>query len=278
MTPRELIRAASQRLRLAGIPDPENDSSLLLSSLCGIAPLTLRLDEETRLDEDMLFRYESLVERRLTREPLQYILREAPFCGHLFYVDSRVLIPRPETELLCGWALEVLSGQKEPRILDLCCGSGCIGLSLKSARPDAAVTLSDLSADALFVAGINAQRLSLDVSYHEGDLLDGISSASFDLIVCNPPYIPAGDCEDLQPEVLYEPRMALDGGPDGLAFYRRLVASAYSVLPSGAALLMELGINESFAVSSLLADSGYCSLKTRCDLAGIERMILAFRP
>ena len=149
MTPCQLIRHTAARFRSAGIPDPENDSALLLASLCGGEPLSLRLDTDTILEEPLLSRYELLTRQRLERIPLQYILGEAPFCGHLFMVDPRVLIPRPETELLCAWALDILKNYRDPRVLDLCCGSGCIGLSLKAASPEIRVTLSDISANAL---------------------------------------------------------------------------------------------------------------------------------
>ena len=277
MTPRDLIRQAARRFRSADIPDPDTDSALLLASLTGGSPLALRLDEDTALDPSLVSRFEQLVRRRLTRYPLQYVLGEAPFCGRLFAVDPRVLIPRPETELLCSWALEVLEGVERPRVLDLCCGSGCLGLSVKAARPDAAVVLSDLSADALAVAAENSARLALEAVLHQGDLLEGFPPSSFDLILCNPPYIPSADCEALQPEVRFEPRMALDGGADGLDFYRRLSASAAAVLVPGGMLLMELGIHESDPVSALLAASGFHDVQLRKDLAGLDRMILGIR-
>lgn len=277
MTPCTLLRETAKRFRTAGIPDPENDSALILSFLCGAAPLSLRLDTDTVLSDGILSAYAALAERRLAREPLQYITGEAPFFGRMFSVDRRVLIPRPETEELCAWALEMLpvSGAD---VLDLCCGSGCIGLSLKAAYPDAVITLSDLSADALAVSAENSRRLNLEVGLHQGDLLEGFTHSSFDLIVCNPPYIPSVDCEVLQPEVLFEPRMALDGGSDGLDFYRRLVVSAASVLAPDGSLLMELGIHESEAVSALLSASGYHHIEIRKDLADIDRMILGKRP
>ena len=278
MTPCQLIRHTAVRFRSAGIPDPENDSALLLASLCGGEPLSLRLDTDTILEESLLSRYDLLVRQRLQRIPLQYILGEAFFCGHRFTVDPRVLIPRPETELLCIWALDILKDYSDPSVLDLCCGSGCIGLSLKAASPEIRVTLSDISADALDVAAENMRRLSLAVELHQGDLLEGFLPGSFDLIVCNPPYIPTADCAILQEEVLFEPRNALDGGADGLDLYRRLIASAADVLVPGGALMMELGIHESNPVSALLSASGYKGIQVRKDLNGIERMILAYQP
>ena len=278
MTPCQLIRHTAASFRSAGIPDPENDSALLLASLCGGEPLSLRLDTDTILEESLLSRYDLLVRQRLQRIPLQYILGEAFFCGHRFTVDPRVLIPRPETELLCIWALDILKDYSDPCVLDLCCGSGCIGLSLKAASPEIRVTLSDISADALAVAAENMRRLSLAAELHQGDLLDGFLPGSFDLIVCNPPYIPTADCVALQEEVLFEPRNALNGGADGLDLYRRLTASAVGVLLPGGALMLELGIHEADPVSTLLSASGYTGIQVQKDLNGIERMILAYQP
>ena len=275
MTPRALLLDTARRFRDAGIPDPETDASLLLSSLCGKPPLDLRLDTETVLGEETAESFEQLVRQRLLRIPLQYLLREAPFCGRMFFVDSRVLIPRPETELLCKWALELIGDMPAPRILDLCCGSGCIGLTLKAERPDASLVLSDLSPGALEIAGSNAKALDLPVTLFQRDLLEGFGPGSFDLVVCNPPYIPSYVCGGLQAEVLCEPRLALDGGKDGLSVYRRLIPAASGVLVNGGMLLMELGADEAAPVSVLLAASGFVSVEIRRDLSGIERMILA---
>ena len=278
MTPRELIRTATVKLRAAGIPDPENDASLLLAHLTGRHALGLRLDTETEMDSASISAYDDLVDQRLNRIPLQYLLGEAPFCGRLFKVDPRVLIPRPETELLCEWALDILKGISSPQVLDLCCGSGCIGLTIKAERPDAAVTLTDLSGDALNVTAVNADRLSLDVTIRQADLFDSLSGSSFDLIVSNPPYIPSAECGSLQAEVLMEPVLALDGGPDGCDLYRRIIRSAGSFLAPGGKLLMELGIRESGIISPLLSGNGFAGIEIRKDFAGIDRMILAVYP
>ena len=278
MTCRELIRRASESFCAAGIPDPVNDAALLLSHLTGRPPLALRLDEETVLDPSVIDSFKSLAEQRLSRIPLQYLLGEAPFYGRMFRVDSRVLIPRPETELLCEWALELLKDHSSPRILDLCCGSGCIGITLKAELPSASVTLSDISPDALDLAAENASLLGADVALCRSDLLEAFSGTSFDLIISNPPYIPSADCDTLQEEVLREPRLALDGGKDGLSVYRRIVREAFPRLSPGGFLLMELGIGEDEAVSALLSDYGYESIQTREDLSGIRRMSLSTHP
>ena len=278
MNPRSLLLDTARLFRKNGILDPETDAALLLSSLTGLAPLSLRLNSDMALDGAVLTKYQALVARRLQRVPVQYILGETYFCGRRFQVDSRVLIPRPETELLCEWALDLLRNASSPRILDLCCGSGCIGLTLKAERPDAAVTLSDISSDALAVASINAQALSLDVALCQRDLLDHFTESSMDLIISNPPYIPSEECSMLQPEVLKEPLLALDGGTDGCDLYRRIIHSARSVLSPGGLLLMETGIHESFRLSSLLLAEGYAYVETRKDYGRIDRMILAVNP
>ena len=277
MTPRTLLLETARRFREAGIPDPETDSALLLSFLTGGAPLSLRLDTDTELSPSVLEAFAVLAGRRMEREPLQYIIGEAPFRGNSFMVDPRVLIPRPETEELCAWVLEVIPPSGAD-VLDLCCGSGCIGLSLAVSRPDLHVTLSDCSADALEVARINAYRLGVQVFFHRGDLLEGFPSDSFDCIVSNPPYIPSGECPRLQPEVLSEPVLALDGGPDGLGFYRRIASDAVRILRPSGLLFLELGFGEAESVAGLLNAAGFTDITVRRDLSGFPRMILAGSP
>ena len=278
MNPRDLIRNASCRFREAGIPDPETDAALLLAHLTGGHPLSLRLDTDSCLSPDTVSAYESLVLSRLKRRPLQYLLGYTFFFGNRFKVDERVLIPRPETELLCEWALYEIGFIREPLVLDLCCGSGCIGLSLKHARPDIRLVLSDLSCDALNVAADNAADLGLDVSLNHGDLLDGFPADSFHMILSNPPYIPSSECSALQEEVLHEPLLALDGGADGMDFYRRIIAGARSVLLPGGILMLETGIGEADTVAVMLQEHDYRSIEVREDLNGIKRMIMASKP
>ena len=275
MNPRTLLRKTALLFQEAGIPDPETDSALILSFLCNRPPLELRIDSDTVLSDAILQKYDKLASERIRRIPLQYLLSEAPFLGRTFHVDPRVLIPRPETELLCLWAMEKLRGMSGRKALDLCCGSGCIGLTIKAELPDVDMTLSDISSDALTVSDLNAVKLQLDVKTCQGDLLSAFPAHSFDLIVCNPPYIPTGVCSSLQPEVMFEPRTALDGGKDGLDFYRRLIPDAGQVLNSCGFLIMELGSGESDPVSSLLDRAGFSEIEIRRDLNGIDRMILA---
>ena len=278
MTPRQLILLTAEKFREAGVPDPVYDSSLLLSSLCGKPALSLRLDDQTELSPALLRTYEELSLRRQHREPLQYMLAESIFCGLSFYVDPNVLIPRPETELLCEWALELISGLAAPRVLDVCAGSGCIGLTVKAKYPRAEVILSDISPEALKVAAVNASRLKLEVRFLHSDLLEQLTETDFDLIISNPPYIPSADCPLLQAEVLQEPRLALDGGADGLDFYRRLSAEAPEYLKPEGKLLVEIGEGQADQVVSLMTDAGFHACAVREDYAGIRRMVCGTRP
>jgi release factor glutamine methyltransferase len=276
MTPRMLLLDAARRLKEAEIPDPQVDGALLLSHLTGKRPLELRLDSDTQLDEETLDRFEALLARREKREPLQYLTGEADFLGRVFYVDARVLIPRPETELLAEKAVQALKGFDAPRTaLDLCCGSGCLGVTLALEAEDASVTLTDLSADALEVAKNNAARLGAKATFMQGDLFEALQGKQFQVIVSNPPYIPREECDTLQPEVRREPLMALAGGADGLDFYRRIAAEAPAHLMPGGEIMLEVGWNQAAQVAKLLQDAGMTEIRIDPDMQGIPRMVMA---
>ena len=273
MNPRTLILDMTRRFRAAGVPDPEVDSAVLLAFLCGKNPLSLRLDMETEIDQETEDRYRSLCARRIRREPLQYITGESRFCGYSFAVTPSVLIPRPETELLCEWAVEKIPVDASPRILDLCCGSGCIGITLKLRIPSSDVYMSDLSAAAADIARRNAERLSADVSVGTSDLFENIRDHNYDLIISNPPYIPENEYSFLQEEVKKEPVAALDGGVDGLNFYRRICREAPDYLRRGGILMFELGEGQHRAVRHMMEESGFQSVEIRNDFRQISRMI-----
>lgn len=272
MTPRELLLKTAALFREVEIPDPDVDGALLLSHLTGKAPLILRLDNDTQLADDVVERFLALREKRLQRVPLQYLTGEAYFLGQLFHVDERVLIPRPETELLVERAIAVLRRFPAPTAIDLCCGSGCIGVSMKLNVPQASVTLTDYSPDALSVARENARRLGAEVIFCQGDLFAPVEG-TFDVIVSNPPYIPAADCLTLQEEVRQEPLMALDGGADGLDFYRRIAAEAPAHLNKGGVLLLEIGWDQGDSVPALLQEAGFTDVQAHEDFQGIRRMV-----
>lgn len=273
MNPRALLKATASAFRDAGIPDPEVDAALLLSHVTGQPPLSLRLDMTTVLSDDVLTRFDALVSRRLTRQPLQYLLHTQPFLGCDFYVDERVLIPRPETELLAERAIAALREHPHPIALDLCCGSGALAVSMALEMPGAQVHAADLSPDALAVTAKNAELLGASVTLHQGDLFVAVPEIAFDVIVSNPPYIPSADCLTLQEEVRREPLMALDGGADGLDFYRQIARSAPHFLRPGGVLLLEVGFDQAEAVMALLAD--FADVRAHEDYQHIPRMIEA---
>ena len=273
MTPRELILRNSARMKEAGIPDPVTDSALILSFLLKRPPLDLRADMESDVPPEIQKQTEQLVSRRLKREPLQYLLGEAPFFGRMFTAVPGTLIPRPETEELCRWALEAADGIRQPVVIDLCAGSGCIGLTFKLERKDADVILLELSDDAIRTAALNTEKFAQPVTILKSDLFSALSGVKADLILSNPPYIPSGQCASLQEEVRYEPLTALDGGEDGLLFYRRIAREAKAYLKPDGYLMLEIGDGEAQAVKDLLTENGWTGIEIRRDLAGRERVI-----
>ena len=277
MTPRELLRLMAAELRDAGVPDAEVDASLLLSHITGQNPMNLRLDSWSQVslaDEEKL---RALCEKRKTRTPLQYLTGVQSFLGRDFYVDERVLIPRPETELLAERAIALLREEKHsPIALDMCCGSGCLAVSMALGAPKADVHAADLSEGALAVTKLNAERLHARVALHQGDLFGSIPEGMrFDVIVSNPPYIPAADCLELQEEVRREPMMALDGGADGYDFYRRIAAEAPRFLKDGGVLLLEVGFDQAEGVMALCREAGFREVMAHEDYQHIDRMVEA---
>lgn len=276
MTPRELLRLMAAELRDAGVPDAEVDAALLLSHITGQNPMNLRLDSWSQVslaDEEKL---RALCEKRKTRTPLQYLTGVQSFLGRDFYVDERVLIPRPETELLAERAIASLRMRPSPAALDMCCGSGCLAVSMALGAPTADVHAADLSEGTLAVTKLNAERLHAKVTLHQGDLFGSIPEGMrFDVIVSNPPYIPAADCLELQEEVRREPLMALDGGADGYDFYRRIAAEAPRFLKDGGVLLLEVGFDQAQGVMALCREADFREVMAHEDYQHIDRMVEA---
>ena len=276
MTPRELIRLMAAELADAGVPDSEVDASLLLSHITGQNPMNLRLDSWSQVSLDVEETLRSLCEKRKTRTPLQYLTGVQSFLGRDFHVDERVLIPRPETELLAERAIAALRMRPSPIALDMCCGSGCLAVSMALGDSRAQVHAADLSEGALAVTALNAEQLHAKVILHQGDLFGSIPEGmKFDVIVSNPPYIPAADCLELQEEVRREPMMALDGGADGYDFYRRIAEDAPRFLKEGGVLLMEVGFDQAQGVIALCREAGFTSAVAHEDYQHIERMVEA---
>ncbi|MFP5485708.1 MAG: peptide chain release factor N(5)-glutamine methyltransferase [Gammaproteobacteria bacterium] len=220
------------------------------------------------LDPAVQERFEALCQRRLAGEPVAYLTGTKAFYGLELQVDARVLDPRPDTETLVDWALEVLDGHPAPRLLDLGTGSGAIALALQHQRPDASVLAVDASEDALAVARANATRLGLAVQFRHGQWMEGLEGV-FDAIVSNPPYIPAADPH--LAALTHEPLQALASGADGLEDIRAIVAQAPAHLKPGGWLLLEHGWDQAPAVRTLLHSAGLERVQGRKDLAGIVR-------
>ena len=240
------------------------------------AALLARPEAEVARGDEARFR--ALVERRASREPLQYILGSAPFWKHEFVVTPAVLIPRPETELLVETALELVKGVERPVIVDVGTGSGCIALSIAGEREDAVVHGTDISGPALEVALMNQRRLGLGqrTFFHRGQLLAPVTGREVHLIVSNPPYVDPAEIDELAPEVRdHEPRQALVPPGDALAVYRELVPAAGAALRKGGALAVEISPFLPGAVVRLMEDAGFEGPSVRPDLSGRPRVVLA---
>ena len=232
------------------------------------------------LPAPQLASYRALCARRAAGEPVAYLVGEKEFFGLALAVDARVLVPRPETETLVEWALEVLAGRERPRVVDLGTGSGAIALAIASRRPDAQVEGVDASREALAVAQENARRLALKVAFRHGSWLAGTAQeemlGSYDLVVSNPPYVAQADPH--LAALTHEPLQALAAGPDGLDDLRTIVAQAPACLAPGGWLLLEHGWDQAGAVRALLRDAGFGEIASRADLAGIPRCTGGQRP
>lgn len=280
----ELRRQARDLLEAAGIVNAVRETEWLLATALDVPAHVLILEGERPVSALQAEQAWSLLRRRAAREPLQYLLGTQEFRGLDIAVTPDVLIPRPETELLVEEALRAVADCDEPAIADVGTGSGCIAVALARAQRDATVYALDISAPALAVARGNAIRHGTRdrIRFLRADLLGAFCDAAagiFDVIVSNPPYIPEQELEGLQPEVaLYEPRVALAAGQDGLALYRRLLREAPPMLKPGGYLIMELGCGQADAVKRLALQGGaFGSVECRKDAAGIERVFVARR-
>ncbi len=274
---RVLLWAAAD-FQKRGVPSPRLEADLLLAEVLKLDRVRLIIESSRPLSEEELTRYKSLIVRRRADEPTAYILGRREFFGAEFSITKDVLIPRSDTEVLVEVALErtahrTLSG----RALDLCTGSGCVGLSFARARRTWQITLTDKSPQALAVARKNTLALGVvwGVRLIESDLFSGLSPKErFELITANPPYIPSREVDHLDPMVRdHEPRMALDGGEDGLAFYEPLLRGALRHLVPGGVLAVELGAGQAHKVARLFEQAGFTDIVRTKDLGGHERVV-----
>jgi release factor glutamine methyltransferase len=271
----DVINKTTPFFEKQGIESPRLNIELLLAHVLQKKRLALYLEFERELDEATLERLREMVKRRAAGEPLQYVTGETEFCGLKFAVDRRVLIPRPETELL----VEAVASRQPKTIVDVGTGSGCIAVALAVKLPEVGIVAIDASEDALVVAESNAKRHGVEkmIRFLKSDLLDEIPSSSrVDVVVSNPPYIASGDLAGLPKEVRdFEPVRALVAGEDGLEIFRRLAMTAGRVLTPDGVVALELGAGQRPAVEELFGKENFAVVEVVKDLQGHERVFVA---
>lgn len=273
---RSLAADAAAALAAAGVDSPRFDSELLLAHVLNVSRPELIAGQAIAVSSGERRRFGELVARRAAREPLAYITGRKGFRMIELAVDERVLIPRPETELL----VEIVRAQRPLSVLDVATGSGAVALALADELPQCTVLATDVSDEALAVARANAASLGFGdrVRFARHDLLDAVDGA-FDAIAANLPYVASGEIDTLQPEISdFEPRAALDGGADGLDLVRRLAVQAPSRLKPGKLIALEIGEAQGLATARILQEAGFVGAEIHQDLAGLDRVVSALAP
>ena len=270
----EAYNDCKKQLDAAGIEDYVFESKQIIKHITGYTNaqiLTKYTQQLTPFQENNLT---AIIKQRLIHYPLQYIFGKWSFYGREFFVGPGVLIPRSDTETLIDTSLELLKSKKAPQVLDLCAGTGCIGITLKCERNDCTVTLVEKFESALNYAQKNAKHNNAEVKIVKADALktEGADNL-YDLIVSNPPYINQNDMQALQAEVTFEPADALAGGEDGLLFYRHIAGNYKKYLKNGGVLAFEVGINQAEAVADIMARQGFADIEKRADLNKIDRVV-----
>ena len=274
-----ILKWSEQYFGSHGAETPRLDAEVLLSHLLGEKRIYLYVHFDQPLTADELAKYKEMVKRRSAGEPVAYICGEKEFMGLAFKVTPSVLVPQPDTETLVEATIERLRGKNSPRIADICTGSGAIALALAHYLPETSVAATDISADAVSIAKENAKALELSerVQFFEGDLLAPLAGETFDAIVSNPPYIPGAEIDGLPREVRAEPRRALDGGADGLDFYRRLVGESAALLNDDGFLAVECGDTQAGAIAEMASAGGFGKTEIVRDLADKERVVVLWK-
>lgn len=264
------VTKTAETLREIAPDDARFEAGLIVARAAGIPHQTLAQNREKELTQGQGNALARLTAERLGGKPLQYVLGEWEFMGLPFQTDARALIPRQDTETLCEEALRLIEKKAYRTCLDLCCGTGCVGIALAKLA-GVGVTLADCDAAALSLARENAKKNGVQAEFLLTDMFSNIRGR-YDLVVCNPPYLTGEDMNSLQREVAFEPENALYGGEDGLDFYRVLARDAMEHIAPGGALLMEVGFGQARAVAAM-----FCATAIARDLNGIERVVTAYR-
>lgn len=277
-TLKEILDLSAGHFAKHGLSSPRLEAELLIGHTLGLERIQLYVQFDRPLEENELEQMRQFIRRRLQGEPLAYILGEKEFMSLPFYVDSRVLIPRPETEHLVEKALELFGDREEVTLVDLGAGSGAIAVSLAYYLPQSRILALDINPESLELARKNALRNGVEdrIRFILGDLLDPIKDEEpVHGILSNPPYIPSGELAGLSPEVKAQPRLALDGGSDGLSYYYRIAKEAFPLLKGGGYLGLEVGSGQDDKVSRILWERGFKGVEIEKDYSGHKRCIWA---
>jgi len=283
VTYRECLNRADAELKKAGIEDHNSCARIIVCEASGFNMATVILHEQEEVSEAYVKRFEEILSRRLRREPLEYITGHTSFMGLDILCSRDCLIPRFDTEILAELAVneakkaaEEREDGRSVRLLDICTGTGCVGISVAKLSGIGKVTLGDISEKAVKLAGKNAEANGVEADLVISDLFDSIDG-EYDIVTANPPYIASRTIDTLEPEVsVYEPRLALDGGEDGLEFYRRIVVSAPEHMTKGAYLALETGEEQTGDVGRMMDREGFTGVSVHKDLAGFNRVVSGF--
>jgi release factor glutamine methyltransferase len=279
----QLLVEGKRLLKDAHIETWALDAEVLLSHILSFSRVQLFTNSKDKLLEEQEIKFKEYIYKRLQGMPIQYLTNEQEFMSLSLYVDESVLIPRQDTEILVETALNLINKEKETRILDLCTGSGCIGISMAYYAPYSNIIGIDISDSALKVAEYNAKINGVNdrISFVKSNLFNEVPNSlkgKLDMIISNPPYIPTKDIKMLMKEVReHEPSIALDGGQDGLDFYKLIIKDGKEYLKSGAILIFEIGYNQGKIVSQVLKSSGFKEVEIKKDLAGLDRVVFGIK-
>ena len=273
----EILRKEINNLKQNNIENSTLKAKILLANILNVKKEYLLIHSEEEVKQEDKIKYENCIKELIKGKPLQYITNKQEFMGLNFYVDENVLIPQPDTEILVEKAIEIAETTQKNKILDMCTGSGCIAISLAKKINNAQITAVDISNSALNVANKNAINNNVEkkIKFINSDIFNNIEE-KFDIIVSNPPYIETETINKLEIEVQNEPHLALDGGIDGLKFYKIIANNAFKYLNENGYLLLEIGYNQQNSVTQLLQDIGkYKNIETVKDLGGNYRVVIA---
>lgn len=276
---KEVLKSSIEEINKLNIEDASMKVKMLLSDILGKEKEYLLIHDNEELSQDVLDNFYAKLNRLKNEEPIQYILNKQEFMGFEFYVDENVLIPQPDTEILVEEVVDISkkinNNSNELRVLDMCTGSGAIAISLSKLIENASVSASDISDGALNIAKENVIKNSVNIEFYKSDLFNDISkNVKFDIIVSNPPYIQTEVIKGLSKEVQSEPFIALDGGEDGLVFYREIIKNAKDYIVEDGYLALEIGYDQKESVTNLLRENGYKNIYSKTDLAGNDRVVV----